>query len=133
MKAWTRLGDEINFKPETSGTTTVSVYVNQRAISGSPTISGRSDAQVTFMINKFISFWRASSSAGQVLGPAVGALFAQLSLRTVFLGAGGILLLGGIVMFIALAETIGIGPAAVGDDHHNFLTDLRTRIENTNN
>jgi DHA1 family tetracycline resistance protein-like MFS transporter len=41
------------------------------------------------------SLAQVSASAGQVLGPGVGALFALLSLRAVFLAAGAILLLGG--------------------------------------
>ncbi|TIT79545.1 MAG: MFS transporter [Mesorhizobium sp.] len=54
---------------------------------------------------------RVSSSAGQILGPACGALLALLSLSTVFLAAGGMLILGGVVMLAALGETIGSGRA----------------------
>jgi DHA1 family tetracycline resistance protein-like MFS transporter len=59
---------------------------------------------------------RVSSSAGAVLGPAVGALLALQSLRMVFLAAGVMLLLGGMVMLVALTETIGISGAADIDD-----------------
>lgn len=61
---------------------------------------------------------RVSSSAGQILGPACGALLALVSLRSVFLAGGTMLVLGGIVMLFALNETIGIGRAA-GDDRHD--------------
>jgi len=61
---------------------------------------------------------RVSSSAGQILGPACGALLALVSLRSVFLAGGTMLALGGIVMLFALNETIGIGRAA-GDDRHD--------------
>ncbi|TGT72683.1 MFS transporter [bacterium M00.F.Ca.ET.159.01.1.1] len=50
---------------------------------------------------------RVSSSAGQILGPACGALLAPVSLSSVFLAGGGMLLLGGIVMLVAFAETGG--------------------------
>jgi DHA1 family tetracycline resistance protein-like MFS transporter len=65
------------------------------------------------------SLAQVSASAGQVLGPGVGALFALLSLRAVFLAAGAILLLGGLVMFAALAETIGAAPTTTGQDPRN--------------
>lgn len=58
---------------------------------------------------------RVSSSAGQVLGPACGALLALMSLSTVFLAAGGMLVLGGVVMLAALGETIGSGSCTAGD------------------
>jgi len=48
---------------------------------------------------------RVSSSAGQILGPACGALLALVSLGSVFLAGGGMLILGGIVMLVAFAET----------------------------
>ncbi|WP_250888716.1 MFS transporter [Mesorhizobium sp. dw_380] len=61
---------------------------------------------------------RVSSSAGQILGPACGALLALLSLRSVFLAGGTVLVLGGMVMLLALDETIGVG-RATGDDRHD--------------
>ncbi|MFA6031532.1 MAG: MFS transporter [Myxococcota bacterium] len=61
---------------------------------------------------------RVSSSAGQILGPACGALLALVSLRSVFLAGGTMLVLGGLVMLFALNETIGIA-RATGDDHHH--------------
>lgn len=61
---------------------------------------------------RWFSLARVSSSAGHILGPACGVLLALLSLRTVFLAAGGVLLLGGIVMLLALRETIDLGRAA---------------------
>jgi len=64
---------------------------------------------------RWFSLARVSSSAGQILGPACGALLALVSLRSVFLAGGTILVLGGIVMLFALNETSGIGRAA-GDD-----------------
>lgn len=64
---------------------------------------------------RWFSLARVSSSAGQILGPACGALLALLSLRCVFLAGGTMLVLGGIVMLFALNETIGIG-RATGDD-----------------
>jgi MFS transporter, DHA1 family, tetracycline resistance protein len=67
---------------------------------------------------RWFSLARVSSDAGHVLGPAVGALFALLSLRAVFLAAGGVLLLGGIVMLVALAETRVYGTASLGDEGH---------------
>ncbi|RWL42984.1 MAG: MFS transporter [Mesorhizobium sp.] len=54
---------------------------------------------------------RVSSSAGQILGPACGALLALVSLGSVFLAGGGMLILGGIVMIVAFAETHGSGRA----------------------
>lgn len=62
----------------------------------------------------WFSLARVSSSAGHILGPAVGAVLAFLSLGTVFLAAGGMLLLGGIAMFFGLAETINL--ASTDDD-----------------
>ncbi|WP_292188977.1 MFS transporter [Mesorhizobium sp.] len=61
---------------------------------------------------RWFSLARVSSSAGQILGPACGAVLALLSLRSVFLAAGGMLLLGGIVMLLALRETVDLGRAA---------------------
>lgn len=54
---------------------------------------------------------RVSSSAGQILGPACGALLALVSLGSVFLAGGGMLILGGIVMLVAFTETYGSGRA----------------------
>ncbi len=65
---------------------------------------------------RWFSLARVSSSAGQVLGPAAGALLALLSLSTVFLAAGGMLLLGGIVMLALLSETRHASPVATGDE-----------------
>ncbi|CDX16604.1 conserved membrane hypothetical protein [Mesorhizobium sp. ORS 3324] len=59
---------------------------------------------------------RVSSSAGQIVGPACGALLALLSLSAVFLAAGGTLILGGVVMLAALDETIRDGRAGDQDD-----------------
>jgi|GEM_PF-945842 len=67
---------------------------------------------------RWFSLARVSSSAGQILGPACGALLALMSLRSVFLAGGTMLVLGGIVMFFALTETIGTG-RATGDDPHD--------------
>jgi MFS family permease len=67
---------------------------------------------------RWFSLARVSSDAGHIFGPAVGALFALLSLRAVFLAAGGVLLLGGIVMPVCLAETITLGRAAKGGEDH---------------
>ncbi|MFD2052405.1 MFS transporter [Mesorhizobium calcicola] len=66
---------------------------------------------------RWFSLARVASSAGQILGPAVGAVLALVSLRMVFLAAGATLLMGGILMLALLAETIGIGrTTASGDD-----------------
>ena len=65
---------------------------------------------------RWFSLARVSSSAGQILGPACGALLALVSLRSVFLAGGTTLVLGGIVMLFALSETIGVG---TGDDRHD--------------
>ncbi|WP_244571059.1 MDR family MFS transporter [Mesorhizobium carmichaelinearum] len=67
---------------------------------------------------RWFSLARVSSSAGQILGPACGALLALMSLRSVFLAGGAMLVLGGIVMLFALNETIGVGHAT-GDDRHD--------------
>ncbi|MBZ9966263.1 MDR family MFS transporter [Mesorhizobium sp. BR1-1-2] len=64
---------------------------------------------------RWFSMARVSSSAGQILGPACGALLALISLSTVFLAAGGVLIFGGIVMLAAFAETIGGGHAVDSD------------------
>ncbi|MBZ9862868.1 MDR family MFS transporter [Mesorhizobium sp. CA12] len=58
---------------------------------------------------------RVSSSAGQILGPACGALLALVSLGSVFLAGGGMLLFGGIVMLAAFAETRGHAAADHGE------------------
>ena len=68
----------------------------------------------------WFSLARVSSSAGQILGPACGALLALLSLRMVFLAAGGMLLLGGVVMLFALTETMGVGRATARDDRRSL-------------
>ena len=65
---------------------------------------------------RWFSLARVGSSAGHVLGPAAGALLAQVSLRSVFLASGLILLLGGAAMLAGLRETIGIGRTAGGDE-----------------
>ena len=57
---------------------------------------------------------RVSSSAGQILGPACGALLALVSLGSVFLAGGGMLLLGGIAVLVAFAETHGSDRAGGG-------------------
>ncbi|WP_245279168.1 MDR family MFS transporter [Mesorhizobium loti] len=71
---------------------------------------------------RWFSMAHVSSSAGQILGPACGALLALLSLRSVFLAGGTMLVLGGIVMLFVLNETIGIG-RATGDDRHGGEAD----------
>lgn len=71
---------------------------------------------------RWFSLARVSSSAGQILGPACGALLALMSLRSVFLAGGTMLVLGGIVMLFALNETIGIGRAA-GNYRHDDKDD----------
>lgn len=71
---------------------------------------------------RWFSLARVSSSAGQILGPACGALLALVSLRSVFLAGGTMLVLGGIVMLLALNETIGTG-RATGDDRHDGEAD----------
>ncbi len=65
----------------------------------------------------WFSLSRVSSGAGQILGPAAGGVVALFSLSTIFLAAGGALLLGGIVMLLALAETIGQRGGAADGDH----------------
>lgn len=72
---------------------------------------------------RWFSLARVSSSAGHILGPACGALLALMSLSTVFLAAGGMLLLGGIVMVLALDETINIGRVAAGGDDRDNESD----------
>ncbi|RWG79582.1 MAG: MFS transporter [Mesorhizobium sp.] len=64
---------------------------------------------------RWFSMARVSSSAGQILGPACGALLALISLSVVFLAAGGMLILGGIVMLAALGETMGSGRGTATD------------------
>jgi len=71
---------------------------------------------------RWFSLARVSSSAGQILGPACGALLALVSLRSVFLAGGTMLVLGGMVMLLALNETIGTG-RATGDDRHDGEAD----------
>lgn len=67
---------------------------------------------------------RVSSSAGQILGPACGALLALVSLGSVFLAGGGMLILGGIVMLVAFAETHGSGHAADEAEEEEDLSAL---------
>ena len=64
---------------------------------------------------RWFSLAHVSSSAGQILGPACGALLATVSLSAVFLAGGGVLVLAGIVMVFALSETLEIGRAAGAD------------------
>ncbi|MEI9409314.1 MFS transporter [Mesorhizobium salmacidum] len=68
---------------------------------------------------RWFSMARVSSSAGQILGPACGALLALMSLRSVFLAGGTMLVLGGIVMLLALDETISAG-RATGDGDEEY-------------
>ncbi|MEI9420527.1 MFS transporter [Mesorhizobium sp. Cs1299R1N1] len=68
---------------------------------------------------RWFSMARVSSSAGQILGPACGALLALMSLRSVFLPGGTMLVLGGIVMLLALDETISAG-RATGDGDEEY-------------
>ena len=65
---------------------------------------------------RWFSMARVSSSIGQILGPACGALLALVSLGSVFLAGGGMLLLGGVVTLVAFAETQGSGRAAGDPD-----------------
>ncbi|MBN9222594.1 MAG: MFS transporter [Mesorhizobium sp.] len=65
---------------------------------------------------RWFSMARVSSSAGQILGPACGALLALISLSSVFLAAGGVLVFGGVVMLAALSETIGRSEGASDRD-----------------
>jgi MFS family permease len=67
---------------------------------------------------------RVSSSAGQILGPACGALLALVSLGSVFLAGGGMLILGGIVMIVAFAETHGSGRAEDEAEEEDGLSAL---------
>ena len=64
---------------------------------------------------RWFSLAHVSSGVGQILGPACGALLALISLSSVFLAGGGVLLFGGIVMLIALTETIGNARGAAED------------------
>lgn len=57
---------------------------------------------------------RVSSSIGRVAGPAVGAVLASASLRSVFVAAGASLLAAGAVMLLCLPETRSI-EASDGD------------------
>lgn len=71
-----------------------------------PTISTViADATPPAEHRRWFGLARVGSSAGQVLGPAAGALLALLSLRSVFLASGATLLLGGMAMLAFLAET----------------------------
>jgi MFS transporter, DHA1 family, tetracycline resistance protein len=54
---------------------------------------------------------RVMSNAGDVIGPALGALLALVSLHLVFLGAAASLLLGAVVVAAFLAETLRRGRA----------------------
>lgn len=71
----------------------------------------------------WFSLARVSSGAGHILGPALGAALAIISLRAVFLAAGGILLLGGIAMLLGLAETINLN-SATDDEEEEGLSAL---------
>ena len=95
-------------------------------------------ADVTPLVTqrRWFSRVQVSSSAGQVLGPAIGALLAMASLGTVFLGAGAILLLGGLVMMVFLRETIGIGresgDAVEAEDAEEGLSALLPALRDSN-
>ncbi|ANH67714.1 MFS transporter [Mitsuaria sp. 7] len=52
-----------------------------------------------------------ASGSGHILGPLLGAALALLSLRAVFVVAGGILLLGGLIALLALPETMAAAEA----------------------
>ncbi|PBC07771.1 MFS transporter [Mesorhizobium sp. WSM3859] len=67
---------------------------------------------------------RVSSSAGQIIGPTCGALLALVSLGSVFLAGGGMLILGGIVMLVAFAETHGSGHAEDEAEEEDGLSAL---------
>jgi predicted MFS family arabinose efflux permease len=56
---------------------------------------------------RWFSVASVASGAGHIVGPLLGAASALLSLRAVFVVAGGILLLGGLVALVALPETMG--------------------------
>ena len=56
---------------------------------------------------RWFSLAAVASGAGHILGPLLGAGFALWSLGAVFLIAGGMLLLAGVVMLVALPETRG--------------------------
>lgn len=67
---------------------------------------------------RWFSLVRVSAGVGQILGPAAGGLLVLVSLRTVFLASGAVLLLGGLVMLFALGETIGLAHDAAHDTAH---------------
>lgn len=66
------------------------------------------------------SIARVSSNMGRVIGPALGALIADYSLRTVFLSGGVVLLLGAAVAAIFLAETLTRSDNEGADDDEGF-------------
>jgi hypothetical protein len=47
--------------------------------------------------HRWSGYLRMGSSTGQLLGPAAGTLFSSVSLDTVLLAAGGVLILGGVI------------------------------------
>lgn len=72
-----------------------------------------------------IAMLRVASNAGGMVGPALGAAFALLSLRFVFVGAGLALLVGAICVAVFLAETRPAkGAGAAVDDDEESLTAL---------
>jgi MFS family permease len=69
---------------------------------------------------------RVVSNAGHIAGPAIGALLALRSLGTVFLGCGGALLLGALIVATFLPETWEKGKVGEGgqDDDEESLAGL---------
>lgn len=62
---------------------------------------------------RWFSLASVGSGAGHIVGPLLGAVFALWSLRAVFGVSGAMLLVGGLVMLIALPETIGLARSGV--------------------
>jgi MFS transporter, DHA1 family, tetracycline resistance protein len=73
-------------------------------------------------LTESIAWLRLASNAGSMVGPALGTLFALVSLRFVFVGAGLSLLIGTVCVAVFLAETRPTAPH--GEDDEESLTAL---------
>ena len=71
-----------------------------------------------------LAFTRVASNAGHVVGPAIGAVLAGLSLGLVFMGSAAALLAGSVAVACFLPETLVPGAVPAGDDDDEETTAL---------
>jgi MFS family permease len=80
------------------------------------------DVAESGQLTEQLALLRLASNAGNMVGPALGTLFALISLRFVFVGAGLSLLIGTLCVAVFLQETRPVGKASGegGEEEESF-------------